>query len=258
MTTVDPGNCRKYGEIYRNGCGNDYYKTFDRTGWCYYDLQAYAIVYMHWNTCSGESLPYSSSDPLLEVWLDASLEYEGTLKKISNPQLSDTSRVWSLDSTGRPCALFNSSALHVGGELIGRILSERQIVTKYSMIDHNNYNENILIEPDGITLDKMPVLILRQSGGYSMIEEIQKGKVISRTSFIEIPVELPILLNGEGNGFKITFETTPWGELMKFQVGFGYDRITKDFIKTGSTGIYGSPQEIMDLMVEYIRESSGP
>lgn len=248
--------CRKYGETYRSKCGNDFTNTFDMTGMCY--KLSDELGYQPWNTCSGGDLPYSTFDPTLEVWLDASLEYEGILKKVSNPQVFDTSRVWSSDSTGRPCALFNSSALRVNGGLIGRILSESQIVTKYSMINYSypysTYNENILIEPDGITLDKMPVLILRQSGGYSMIEEIQKGKVISRTSFIEIPAELPILLNGEGNGFKITFETTPWGELMKFQVGFGYDRITNDFIKTGLTGIYGSPQEIMDLMVEYIRE----
>ncbi len=242
---LDNPECRSYGSVQRS-CGED--GSSDVTGNCF-DIQAWMIGYTHWYACDdGSSLTFFPGP--VSVWLYDYLEYDGFSKKINNPEVIDTTKVWVQGSSG-PCTLFNRNAIgYYGGVLKGKILSDSQLVIRI-YFGRGNIPQDVSIEPEGTELDKMPVLILRQSGGYSMLEYVQQGKVVNHTSFLDIPSDKPILLNREGNGFKMTFETYVGQSLMKLQVGVGYNERTQDFTKTGA-GIFEShPATIMDLMVEY-------
>ncbi|GEM_PF-4307131 len=246
----DSPNCRRRGtQTYQDPtCGQD--AAWDISGYCYADdVWAVEIQYFPWQYCDGSGVSYS--DHSVWLWISASLNYDAFSKTINNPKYNGGSKTWMVGPNG-PCLLFGNDAEYVSGTLSGRILSDNQVVVRSDLRQgYDVIEKGIVIEPGGVTLESWPYLMLRQTGGYSMFEYLGNGAIRNHTSFSDVPLDKPILLNKKGDGFKISF--TPYFGRMytKFQVGTKYDAKVMDFTAISQKDYTVQPELVMDIMVEY-------
>lgn len=250
-------NCRNRYDMRFSSpdCGVDYFE--DVSGYCYSDeVWADAIQYSYWKSCNGDFIPSDSYHQV--IWLNASVTYDAINEVITNPRNNIGSPLWTADQNG-PCLLTDPNAKFVYGQASGRILSENLAAVQsevkqwdYSPGYRESVYKGITIEPTGIVLDEMPSVLLRQTGGYSMLKLDGTGTAIgNRSSHANLPPDRPILLNGKGSGFKVSYTTQFEQRSLIFQVGTGYNAQTKDFTGVSSNYYTSLPGLIMDVMVEY-------
>ncbi|MDA8241472.1 MAG: hypothetical protein M0Z67_14040 [Nitrospiraceae bacterium] len=238
-TFGDP-SCRKYGST-NTSCGSE---SWDMSGYCYSDeIFAVGIQYFYWETCDGA---VSAINEPVSVWISSSLDYNGYSKIINNPKLNAGSALWKV-GYARPCLLFDSDARYVDGTLSGKILSDQLIIQSSS----ESVEKPITIEPMGRPLDSLPTLVLRQTGGYSLLQYQGTSNILNYSSFANVPSDKPILLNSKGSGFKIAFISNYNETYAILQVGTRYDEKTQDFSSISRAYIQIRPESVMDLMVEY-------